>query len=132
MLTQITENGLKFGNGIQELVDKINFDIESYTKIIDDFSKLDLSLPNFKDKDGNIDWKVVKNNIKDCDDIAISYFKTLDDGKGTINNTSASVEGMAKYLKTTGSMFDWAALKAGVFNTVLNAGITSQLSIYYP
>lgn len=44
-------------------------------------------------------------------------FKTTDDGNGTINNQSASIEGLGAHLKATGQSFNFAASKATLLNT---------------
>ncbi|MCI8551349.1 MAG: hypothetical protein HFI68_12335, partial [Lachnospiraceae bacterium] len=54
---------------------------------------------------------------------ALSYFKTLDDGNGTIDSQAASVEGLGAHLKESGQSFHLAAAKAALLNTALNAGI---------
>ncbi len=46
-----------------------------------------------------------------------------DDGNGTINNQSASVEGLEAHLRKTGQSFSFAAAKATLLNTALNSGI---------
>lgn len=43
--------------------------------------------------------KAIAKAIGTTDARAIGYFQTLDNGKGTIDNSSASVEGMSVYLK---------------------------------
>lgn len=53
---------------------------------------------------------------------ALSYFKTLDDGNGTINQ-SASVDGLGKHLNATGQSFTFAAVKSSLLNSALNTGI---------
>lgn len=72
---------------------------------------------------GEIYWDKVAQAIGTTDARAIGYFQTLKNGKGTINNSSASVEGMSAYLKKSGQAFDFAAVKAKLLNAALNAGI---------
>lgn len=82
-----------------------------------------MSKAKFSKADGTKNWDAIAKAIDTTDKRAISYFKTMDDGKGTIDNSSASVEGMSEYLKKSGQSFDFAAVKATLFNTALNAGI---------
>ncbi|MCM1233960.1 MAG: hypothetical protein NC489_27960 [Ruminococcus flavefaciens] len=89
---------------------------------------MDLTLDDFKLDNGKANWDAIAKFIKDCDEIALSYFKTLEDGNGTINNQSASVEGLGEYLQATGQSFDFAAIKARLLNSVLNAGIMLAVS----
>ena len=118
-LAQVTENGI----GLGSIFDKIKVNIDSYKNVIDDFKKLDLEDSIFKIEDGKANWNAIAKAIKGCDEIALSYFKTLYDGNGTINNQSASIEGLSAYLKKSGHMFTFAAIKATLLNTALNAGI---------
>ncbi len=118
-LAQVTKNGIELGG----IFDKLKIDIESYEEVIRRFSELNLDKPQFKLDNGKANWDAITKAIGECDETALSYFKTLDDGKGNIDNTSASVEGMSAYLKKSGQMFDFAAVKATLLNTALNAGI---------
>lgn len=97
-LAQVTETGI----GLGSIFDKLKIDIESYKNIIDDFKKLDLEDDIFKLDDGKANWDAIAKAIEGCDETALSYFKTLDDGNGTINNQSASVEGLSAHLQSTG------------------------------
>lgn len=118
LLAQLSNGKLALGGIFDEL--KINLD--SYTDIIKNFNNLDLKLPELR-KDDEYNWDAIAESIEGCDETALSYFKTLDDGNGTINNQSASVEGLGAYLKATGQSFNFAAIKATLLNTALNAGI---------
>lgn len=100
-LAQVTENGI----GLGSIFDKLKIDVDSYEKVIRKFSELNLKLPQFKLDDGKANWDAIAKAIEGCDETALSYFKTLDDGNGTINNQSASVEGLGAHLKATGQMF---------------------------
>lgn len=97
-LAQVTENGI----GLGSILNKFKVDIDGYKKIIDDFKTLDLELPQFKLDDGKANWDTIAKAIEGCDETALSYFKTLDNGNGTINNQSASVEGLGAHLQSTG------------------------------
>lgn len=84
---------------------------------------MDFSKSIFKGDDGKANWDAIANAIEGCDETALSYFQTLDDGNGIIDNQSASVEGLGDYLDDAGKSFDFATFKANLFNTALNAGI---------
>ena len=62
--------------------------------VIKSFKKLDLSKTMFLNNDSKANWDTISKAIEGCDETALSYFQTLDDGNGTINNQSASVEGL--------------------------------------
>ena len=88
MLAQISDGQLQLGG----LFDGLTVKPGKYEKIIDGFSKLTI---NGNEKytsltTGEVYWDKIANSIKGCDEAALSYFKTLDDGNGTINNQSAS------------------------------------------
>lgn len=97
-LAQVTENGI----GLGSIFNKLKIDIDNYKDIIDGFKKLNLELPQFKLDDGKANWDAIAKAIEGCDETALSYFKTLDDGNSTINNQSASVEGLGAHLQSTG------------------------------
>lgn len=118
-LAQVTENSIGLGN----IFNKFKVDIDNCIDVIKKFSELDLEEPNFKLDDGKANWDAISKSIEGCDKTALSYFKTLEDGNGTINNQSASVEGLGAHLKATGQSFNFAAIKATLLNTALNAGI---------
>lgn len=124
LLAQYTERGKGiWGSGIElgGLFDNVKINVDSYQKVIEHFKKIgDFSKYLEKDK---FNWDVIAESIGDCDERALSYFKSLDDGNGTIDNQSASVEGLSKHLKETGQMFDFTAMKAKLLNGALNAGI---------
>ena len=119
MLAQYTEGkGIRLGG----LFDSFKVDLDSYKKIIEDFKTLefdDFLDPNTK----QFDWDAISELVEGCDEHALSYFQSLDDGNGIINNQSASVEGLSEHLRETGQLFDFTAMKAKLLNGVLNAGI---------
>ena len=84
---------------------------------------MDFSKAIFKNEDGEANWDAIAKAIEGCDETALSYFKTLDDGNGTINNQSASVKGLGAHLQATGQSFNFAVIKATLLNAALNAGI---------
>ena len=120
MLAQYTE---KDGLGLGGLFDNLKVNVDSYKEIIDAFKNIE-SFDDFLDLETNkYDWDDLSKSIGITDTRLRSYLETLDDGKGHIDNTSASVEGMSAYLKNSGNMFKFAAIKATLLNTALNAGI---------
>ncbi len=120
MLAQVSNGKLELGG----LFDSLKVDLDKYKEVINSFKDIHLSLPEYKDfNTGKANWDAIAKSIEGCDETALSYFKTLDDGKGTINNQSASVEGLSEYLKKAGNSFKFAAVKATLLNAALNAGI---------
>lgn len=108
MLAQYTENkGISLGR----IFDNIKVNVDSYKEIIDAFKSIE-SFDDFIDPNGKANWDTIAKAIEGCDETALSYFKTLDDGNGTINNQSASIEGLGAHLKATGQSFNFAAIKA--------------------
>lgn len=119
MLAQFKEkDGLSLGG----LLDRFKVNIDSYKDVIKKFNELNLLSPKFKEND-EYNWDAIAKAIEGCDEIAVSYFKTLNDGNSTINTQSASVAGLSAHLKATGQSFDFTAIKATLLNTALNAGI---------
>lgn len=105
------------------MFDSIKVQVDQYEELINNFKELDLSKAKFLNANGTKNWNAISKAIGTTDELAISYFKTMDDGNGTINNTSASVAGMSTYLHKSGQAFNFAAIEATLFNTALNAGI---------
>lgn len=124
MVAQISDGKLTFGG----LFDSFKVNVNEYEEIINNFKQIK-SLDEFIATDGKANWEAIAEAIGTTDAKAIGYFQTLDDGRGTIDNASASTEGMAAYLKSTGQAFDFAALKAGLLNAALNAGIMLAVSV---
>jgi len=119
LLAQFKEkDGLSLGG----LLDRFKVNIDSYKDVIKKFNELNLLSPKFKEND-EYNWDAIAKAIEGCDEIAVSYFKTLNDGNSTINTQSASVAGLSAHLKATGQSFDFTAIKATLLNTALNAGI---------
>lgn len=122
MLAQISDGKLSLGG----LFDGFKINPNNYKDTITQFKGLDLLSSQFRDSQtGATNWDAVAQSIECCDKTALSYFKTLNSGNGTIDNQSASVKGLADYLKQTGKSFDFAAVKATLLNTALNAGSCS-------
>lgn len=94
-LAQVTENGIGLGN----IFNKFKVDLDSYIDVIKKFSQLDFEDSIYKLNDGKANWDAIAKAIEGCDDTALSYFKTLDNGNGTINNQAASIEGLSKHLQ---------------------------------
>ena len=124
MLAQISDGKLSLGGLFNEF--KIN--PNNYKETIKAFKSLNLANSQFSNTDGSANWDKIAQSIECCDKTALSYFKTLDNGNGTIDNQSASVKGLADHLKQTGKSFDFAAVKATLLNTALNAGIMFAIS----
>lgn len=124
LVAQISEGQLQLGG----LFNGLKVEIDEYKEVIDNFKELNLSDKKYK-LNGKANWDAITEAIGDCDETALSYFKTLDDGKGTINNQSASVEGLNEYLQKTGQSFDTAALKAKALNVALNVGIMLAVTV---
>ncbi len=126
LLAQVSDSQLQLGglfNGLKVNVDK-------YKEIINDFNQLDFKNKKFIDSTtGKANWDAIAQAIEGCDKRALSYFKSLDDGNGTINNQSASVDGLGKHLNATGQSFTFAAVKSSLLNSALNAGIFLVASV---
>ena len=121
MLAQVSDGKLQLGG----LFEGLKVKSDKYKEIIDQFSKLTI---NGNEKytnltTGEIYWDKIAEAIEGCDETALSYFKTLDNGNGTINNQAASIEGLSKHLQKAGNGFSAAALKTTLLNSALNAGI---------
>ena len=95
---------------------------------MESFSQLDLSEKKYK-KDCTTNWSAIAQAIDNCDETALSYFKTLEDGNGVINNQAASIEGLTAHVNAAGQSFGSAALKSALLNTALNAGIFLAVSV---
>lgn len=127
LIAQVSNGQFQLGG----LFGKGKVNSRKYEDIIENFSKL--ALTN-NDKymsltTGDIYWDKIAEAIGDCDDTALSYFKTLEDGNGTINNQAASIEGLSKHLEKAGNGFSTAALKTTLLNSALNAGIFMLASV---
>lgn len=120
MLAQISDGEIQFGR----LFDIFKKNLDGYSEIIEQFSTLDLSKSKFKNPDGSKNWDKIAESIGSTDHALISYLKTLEDSdSGIIDNAAASLEGLADYIELSGESFDFAAIKATLFNAALNAGI---------
>ncbi len=95
---------------------------------MESFSQLDLSEKKYK-KDCTTNWSAIAQAIDNCDETALSYFKTLEDGNGVINNQAASIEGLTAHVNAASQSFGSAALKSALLNTALNAGIFLAVSV---
>ena len=109
MLAQITDDGIGLGG----IFDNLKVDVKKYEDIIHQFARLNLESSKYSDNNG-YKWDKIAESIKGCDETALSYFKTLEDGNGTINNQSASVEGLGTHLKATGQSSNFTAIKARI------------------
>ncbi len=125
MLAQYSNGRLSLGG----LFDGLKINPDDYKDAIAQFRTFDLSQQDFyNSRTGTTNWDAVARSIDNCDETALAYFKTLSDGNGTIDNQSASVDGLSQYLKRTGQSFQFAAIKATLLNTALNAGIMFAVS----
>ena len=125
LVAQISNGKLALGG----LFDGLKVNVKEYSDIIDKFSKLTFDKKLMDVENGEIYWDKVAKAIGTTDERAISYFKTLDDGEGKIDNSSASLDGMSTYLKSTGQAFDFAAIKANLLNAGINALIMLEVSM---
>lgn len=108
MLAQVSNGKLQLGG----LLDKFKVDFDEYKEIIDSFNQVDLNSKKFKNPEtGKANWDAIAKEIGDCDETALSYFKTLEDGNGTIDNQSASIEGLGQHLQAEGKFAGFAAFK---------------------
>lgn len=96
-----------------------------YEDIVKQFNELDLGSGEFS-HDGILDWDSIKNSINGCNDTAIAYFKTLDDGTGIIDNQAASMKGLTSYIKQSDEAF--AAFSKAFTNVLLNVGASLAIS----
>lgn len=120
MLAQISDGKLSLGG----LFDGFKINPNNYKDTITQFKGLDLLSSQFRDSQtGATNWDAVAQSIECCDETALSYFKTLDDGNGTINNQATSVKGLSNYLAQAGKSFDFAAVKATLLNTTLSSSV---------
>ena len=126
LVAQVSDGKLQLGG----FLDKYKVNADEYKEIIECFKQLDINNRKFTDKStGKTNWEKIAKAIEGCDDNALSYFKTLDDGNGIIDNQAASVKGLSAYLEKSGRMFDFAAVKATLLNTALNAGVFLFISL---
>ena len=125
MVAQISDGKIALGG----LFDSFKVQVNEYAEIINKFNNLDLSQRKYLGADGKANWEAIAKAIGTTDARAIGYFKTLYNGKGTIDNSSASVEGMSVYLNKIGQAFDFAALKASLLNAALNASIMIAFTV---
>lgn len=125
MLAQISDGKLSLGGFFNGFM----VNVKEYEGIINKFSNLNLSKKAFHDTNGEYNWKAISKSIGEVNYLTEDYFKSLADGNGVIDNTSASLDGMKAYLKQTGQAFDFAKLKAMALNSVLNIGMNAAISL---
>lgn len=108
--------------GLGGIFDGFKVKTDSYNDTINRFRQIDFS-QRFLTQSNDIDWNSLSTSIGPIDDRLRSYFQTLNDGNGTINNSSASLEDFSNHLRRTGQAYDFTALKATALNTAINAGV---------
>jgi len=99
---------------------KVN--VDSYADKIQVFKGLG-DITDYIIEDNTVNWNKLSQDIGGCDERLLSYFRTLDNGNGTIRNQAASVNGLRSHLEQTGQMYTFAAVKASLFNAAANATI---------
>lgn len=101
LLAQYTEEN---GIGLGKLFDRVKINAEDY--------------------DGDrISVEKLSKAIGTSDSVIVGYAQTLKDTNRNIDLTTASTEGLSVYLEKSGNGFQFAAIKATLFNAALNAGI---------
>jgi len=120
LVAQISKGRLQLGG----LFNGLKVNVDTYKDTIDQFKTLNFDLSRYKINDTNtFNWNAIAASIDNCDERALSYFKTLDNGDGTIDTQSASISRLSTHLEKTGQSYSFAALKATLLNTALNASI---------
>ena len=104
------------------MFDNFKVNTDSYKDIITQFQQIE-SFHDLLTDSYEINWNRLSSSIGPIDDRLRSYFETLKNSNGTINNAAASVEGLSAHLRQTGQAYDFTALKAAALNTAMNAGI---------
>ena len=116
MLAQVTDNGVELGG----LFNRFKVNVEDYSDTIEKIKGLKTA-DIFKD--GKVNADAFSKAIGTSDTRLIGYVETLKTAKGRTDLTTASTKGLSQYLKETGQLFDFTAIKAKLLNGVLNAGI---------
>lgn len=123
LLAQYTEEN---GIGLGKIFDKVKINAEDYSNVIEKIAKT--SLGDVLDED-RLSVEKLSKAIGTSDSLIIGYAQTLKDTDGNIDLTTASTEGLSAYLEKSGNMFNFAAIKATLLNTALNAGIFLVASV---
>ncbi len=111
LLAQYTkENGI----GLGKIFDKVKIKAEDYSDIIDKI--VNTNLGDVLDGD-RLSVEKLSKAIGSSDSVILSYAETLKDTDDNIDLTTASTEGLSAYLKKSGNMFNFAAIKATLLNT---------------
>ncbi len=126
MVAQISDGRLQLGG----LFNGLKVDVNAYKDVIDQFKSLDFSQSSFRYTDStSFNWDAIADSIENCDARVLSYFRSLDDGNGTINAQSASLNGLSQHLQRTGQSYSFAAVKATLLNTAINAVSIAAVSL---
>lgn len=123
LLAQYTEES---GIGLGKIFDRVKINAEDYSNVIEKIAKT--SLGDVLDGD-RLSVEKLSKAIGSSDSIILDYAQTLKDTDGNIDLTTASTEGLSAYLEKSGNMFNFAAIKATLLNTALNAGIFLVASV---
>lgn len=110
------ENGL----GLGKIFDRVKINAKDYDDIIDKI--VNTSLSDVLDGD-RLSVEKLSEAIGTSDSIILNYAQTLKNAEGNIDLTIASTKGLNAYLEKSGNKFNFAAIKATLFNAALNAGI---------
>lgn len=117
LLAQYTEEN---GVGLGKIFDSFKVNADDYSDVIEKIKKTKLKDVLDGDK---LSTEKLSKAIGTTNTTILNYAGTLKNAKGRIDLTTASTEGLSAYLKKTGQSFNFAAIKATLLNTALNAGI---------
>lgn len=124
-LLQLDEGKL----GLGDLFKSSKVDTSQYKELIEKFSGLTLNDSFYQASDDGksiLKYGKLKEalNVEELEPHIISYVDSLKNATGEVQNHEASIEGLDNHLKMVGQRFDWATIKANLFNAALNAGIS--------
>ena len=108
------------------LFDGSKINVEDYSDALEKIRGLQIEDIFIGDK---VDVDAFAKAVGTSDTNLIGYVETLNAAKGKTDLTTVSTEGLSEYLRKTGNSFNFAAVKATLLNTALNAGISFAASI---
>lgn len=117
LLAQYTEEN---GVGLGKIFDSFKVNADDYGDVIEKIKKTKLKDVLDGDK---LSTEKLSKAIGTTNTTILNYAGTLKNAKGRIDLTTASTEGLSAYLEKSGNGFNFAAIKATLLNTALNAGI---------